>query len=68
MKSLAMAQYQLQQIDPARGSLAERAGIEQKSPRLDSGDIDDDWNDWIAAHALMSEAKALIGGQPATAK
>ena len=65
---LAMAQYQLQQVEPARASLAKGAEIEQESPKLDSGDLGERWIDWIIAHALMSEAKALIGGLPATAK
>ena len=65
---LAMAQYQLQQIEPARASLAKGAEIEQKLPKLDGGDIGEDWGNWIIAHALVSEAKALIVGQPATAK
>jgi hypothetical protein len=35
---------------------------------LDGGDIDENWNDWIIAHALMREAKALIQFPPATPK
>ena len=58
-----MAQYQLQQSEPARASLAKGAELEQKSPKLDSGDIGEDWMDWIIAHALMREAKALVKGQ-----
>jgi WD40 repeat protein/serine/threonine protein kinase len=65
---LAMAQYQLQQIEPARASLANGAKIEQKLAKLGSGDIGWDWVDWIIAHALMREAEGLIGGQPATAE
>ena len=65
---LAMAQHQSQQIEPARASLAKGAEIEQKLSKLDSGDLGEGWSDWIIAHALMSEAKALIGGLPATAK
>jgi hypothetical protein len=65
---LAMAQCQLQQVEPARASLAKGAEIEKELPKLGSGDIGEVWVDWIIAHALMSEAKALIGGQPATAE
>jgi serine/threonine-protein kinase len=64
---LAMSQYQLQQIEQARASLAKGAEIDQKSPKLESGDLGDDWMDWIIAHALMSEAKAMIESQPAKA-
>jgi len=29
-----------------------------------SGDLGDDWREWIIAHALMREAEALIEGDP----
>jgi hypothetical protein len=48
--------------------LGRGAEIEQKLPKLESGDIGEGWVDWIIAHALMSEAKALIGGQHPTAE
>jgi hypothetical protein len=63
---LAMSQYQLGQIEQARASLANGAEIEQKLPKLDSGDLGEDWINWIIAHALMREAKAMIGSQPTT--
>jgi Flp pilus assembly protein TadD len=63
---LAMSQYQLQQIEQARASLAKGAEIEQKLPKLESGDLGEGWIDWIIAHALMREAKAMIESQPAT--
>ena len=65
---LAMAQYQVQHVEPARASLAKGAEIEQKLPKVDSGDIGEGWVDWIIAHALMREAKALIEAQPAAAE
>jgi hypothetical protein len=65
---LAMAQHRLQQNEPARASLAKGAELEQELPKLDSGDIGEGWVDRIIAHALMSEARALIGSQPATAE
>jgi WD40 repeat protein len=64
---LAMSQHQLQQIEQARASLAKGTEFEQKLPKLESGDIGEGWADWVIAHALMSEAKALIEAQPATA-
>jgi Flp pilus assembly protein TadD len=64
---LAMSQYQLQQVEQARASLAKGAELEQKLPKLESGDIGASWLDWLIAHALMSEAKALIEAPPATA-
>ena len=39
---------------------------ETKLRKLDSGDLGDGWLDWIIAHVLMSEAKAMLGTQPAT--
>jgi serine/threonine protein kinase/tetratricopeptide (TPR) repeat protein len=58
---LAMAQYRSKQIDRARATFAKGVEIaETKLPRLDSGDLGYDWLDWIVAHALLREAKALI--------
>jgi serine/threonine-protein kinase len=63
---LAMAQCQSKRMDQARATLAKGAEIaETKLPKLDSGDLGDDWKDWIVAHALLSEAKALIEGPSA---
>jgi class 3 adenylate cyclase/tetratricopeptide (TPR) repeat protein/tRNA A-37 threonylcarbamoyl transferase component Bud32 len=64
---LAMSQHQLGQIEQARASLANGAEIEQKLPKLESGDLGDGWLDWIFAHALMREATAMIGSPPAGA-
>jgi serine/threonine protein kinase len=64
--ALAMAQLQLKQTDAARATLARgRQILETKLPKLESGDIGPEWRQWIMAHALMGEATALIGGQPA---
>jgi hypothetical protein len=66
--ALAMAQYRSKQADEARTALAKGVEIaETKLPKLESGDLGDDWLDWIIAHVLMREARALIEGQPATA-
>jgi tetratricopeptide (TPR) repeat protein len=59
---LAMAQYQSRQIEPARASLAKGAELEQKLPKLGSGDLGNGWIDCIIAHTLMREAKALDPG------
>ena len=66
---LAMAQHQLKQHDEAHAAFAKGIEIkEAKLPKLDSGDLGTEWywRDWIVAHALMNEAKALIEGQPST--
>ena len=65
---VAMAQYRSEQAAEASATLAKGVEIaEKKLPKLDSGDLGDDWLDWIIAQALMREAKALIQGNPATA-
>jgi hypothetical protein len=60
--TLAMAQHHLKQNDEARATLAKGLAIaEARFPKVDQG-LDEQWQDWIFAHALMREAKALIGG------
>ncbi|MBI3850935.1 MAG: serine/threonine protein kinase [Verrucomicrobia bacterium] len=66
---LAMAQYRSKQADQAGATLAKGVEIAaRRLPRLDSGDLGGDWDDWIITHALMREAKALIQRPPATPK
>ena len=62
---LAMSHRQLQQFEQARPSLAKGTEIEQKLPKFNSGDLGEHWMDWIIAHALMKEAKAMIEPTPA---
>lgn len=58
---LAMAEQQLQQPEAARASLARAVTLFQtRLPKLESGDLGDDWRDWIIAHALIIEAETLI--------
>ena len=60
---LAMALSRSKQAAEAGAALAKGVGIaETKLPKLDSGNLGDGWFDWIIAHALMTEAKALIEG------
>ncbi len=64
---LAMAQYRSKQTAEARAALAKGVEIaETKLPKLDSGDFGRRWRwiDWIIAHALMREAKAMIQSPP----
>jgi len=50
--------------DESRAALAKGVEIERaKAPRSDATDLGGDWGDWIIAHALMKEAKALIDGE-----
>lgn len=59
-----MAQIKLKQADAARDALAKGAEIvEQKLPKLDSGDLGTYWVDVIIANLLLREAKALLEGQ-----
>jgi hypothetical protein len=61
---LAMAHYELKQMDLARAALAKGVEIEQtKLPRLESGDLSDEWSNWIIATALKREAEMLINGR-----
>jgi hypothetical protein len=56
-----MAQWQLSHAEEARVALAKGAEIiAAQMPKLEGGDLGDSWNDWIIAHALLKEAKALI--------
>jgi serine/threonine protein kinase/tetratricopeptide (TPR) repeat protein len=58
---LGMAHFQLRQTEQARAALTEALQIEQtKLPRSEIDDLGDDWRDWIIAHTLIQEAKALI--------
>src|SRR5205085_515812 len=62
---LAMAHWQLKQSSEARLAFAKGVEIEEtKLPKLDSGDRGEAWRDLIIGHALMNEAKALMGDGP----
>ena len=65
---LAMSQHQMQQIEQAHASFAQGTELERQLPKLETGDLGWDWIDWLIAHVLMSEAKAMIEAQPATAE
>ena len=61
---LAMAQYQLKRSDEARAALAKGVDIvNSKLPKLQNGALGENWIDWLIAHILLREAKALIEGQ-----
>ncbi len=62
--TLAMAQYQLNQTGNSRATLAKCVEVvETKMPKLEDGDLGQDWRDWIIAHALLTEAESLIEGR-----
>jgi hypothetical protein len=57
----AMAQQKLEQTANAAQSLAHATEIfKTKLPQLESGDLGEDWPEWLIAHILLREAKALI--------
>jgi tRNA A-37 threonylcarbamoyl transferase component Bud32/tetratricopeptide (TPR) repeat protein len=61
---LAMAQHQLNQTDEARAALVKGLEIVSRSfPKEGSGNLDEQWQDWIIAHALIREAKEKIEGK-----
>jgi Flp pilus assembly protein TadD len=65
---LAMAEWHLQKAEEARVALAKGLDIvDANLPKHGSGDLGDDWIDWVIAHALLDEAKALIDGPAARA-
>jgi Flp pilus assembly protein TadD len=67
--TLAMAQHQLNQIEQARVTLAKGLELaEARFPKAGKGGLDDQWHDWIIAHVLMREAKALIEGNAVPTK
>ncbi len=62
--TLAMAQFGLNHGDEARAALAKGEKIaRERLPRTGSREIGQEWKDWIIAHALLKEAKAMIGGE-----
>jgi tetratricopeptide (TPR) repeat protein len=65
---LAMALHRLNEPEKARAAFAQGDAIRQaKLPAIDSGDLGSGWywRDWVIAHVLMKEAKALLEGGPA---
>jgi len=63
-----MAQLQLKRPDEARKTLAEAADLAKtKLPKLESSALVEDWPEWLIAHILLREAKALMEAQPAAA-
>jgi eukaryotic-like serine/threonine-protein kinase len=66
---LAMSRQQLGQINEAGAALTKSAEIaESKLPKLENGDLGDNWEDWIIAHALLDEARTQIAGGTFTPK
>jgi eukaryotic-like serine/threonine-protein kinase len=57
---LAMALHQLRKTDQARETFAKGLEIaETRFPKSGKG-LDEQWHDWVIAHALIREAKALL--------
>jgi len=58
---LAMAQQKLNQPEAARATLTNGMAIaNDRFPKSGKGGVGDQWHDWIIAHALIREARALI--------
>jgi len=65
--ALAMAQHQLKQTEEARVTLAKGLEIaDTHFPKPGKASLDEQWHDWIIAHTLMREARALIEDGPKT--
>ena len=58
---MAIAQFELNQLEASRANLKKSADIVQNQlPKLEAGRLGGDWRDWIIAHALLTEAKSTI--------
>jgi hypothetical protein len=56
-----MSEFKMGQTNEAHAALVKCDQVIEKSlPKLDSGDLGQDWRDWIIAHALQREASDLI--------
>jgi hypothetical protein len=56
---LAMAQFQLRQMKESDDSYLEAVkAVSRRLPK--SGELDDNWNDWIIVHLLLREARTLM--------
>ena len=57
----AMAECRLNQLERARNLLTEGdASFDAELPKLESGDLGQDWQDWIVARQLLEEARSLL--------
>ena len=64
---LAMARQQLKEPSEARATLADGVSLAgAKLPKPDSGELGPGWQDVLAAHILMREARNLIEGGAST--
>jgi eukaryotic-like serine/threonine-protein kinase len=65
---MAMAQFQLKHVEDARHALNKCTEVVRTElPGFTDKDLGGDWRDWIIAHALQSEAKRMIEGEPSPA-
>jgi len=62
---MAMAHHQLKRSVEARAALAKGADIvDAKLLKVENAALDENWVDWLIAHILLREARALIEGVP----
>jgi hypothetical protein len=60
---LAMAQHQLGQPEEAREALAQVDElIDERLPKLATGELGAGWHDWLIAQILRREAAGLVAG------
>jgi tetratricopeptide (TPR) repeat protein len=60
--ALAMAQFQIKEVDAARKTLAQGADYAaRKLPKPGSDEFSDHWNEALSVYVLLHEAKTLIG-------
>ena len=65
---MAMTHHRLNRSDEAHVALAKACEIvEAKLPKRDSGDLGQDWSDWLSTQILLREARQLVEGHEADA-
>lgn len=58
---LATAQQQLKQPEESRKHLAQAVELsETKLPKLESGDVGENWPEWLIARILLREANEIL--------
>ena len=62
-----MAQHQLNQHQEAKSVLAQALALSQtKLPKLEDGDLGENWSEWLIAHILLREARELMENNQAS--
>jgi hypothetical protein len=63
---MAMAQRQAGHADDARATFAKAGNLAAKLPKLNGGDLGENWREVLAARTFQREAQTLFGASAAT--